>query len=271
MRFVTLISDWNAADYYIGAIKGRILGNSADCMVVDVNHQITSHNINQAAFILKQTYRNFPKGTIHLVAVQSEASKNKPILLVNYDEHYFVSADNGLFFLFMDHEPEQVIAIEPPDHPGSFPELEVFALVAIALLNGKNPEEFGEKRDKVFKQLPVLPAVEENVLVGKVIYIDSYQNIITNIDRQTFDRTGNGRPFVIYVQSKGNRITRLNKSYNETAEGELLALFNHAGYLEIAIRNGRAAELFNLTTTSAVRIIFEDKKEKSNSGQQTLF
>ncbi len=271
MRIVTLISDWNSADYYIGAIKGRIIGNCPDSLVVDVNHQIASHNINQAAFILKNTYKNFPAGTIHIVAVQSEAGKDKPFILVKYDGHYFVGADNGLFFLFMDTDPEQIIAIDPLDHPGSFPELEVFALVTIALLNGKNPEEFGDKRERVFRQLPILPAIDKNVIAGKVIYIDSYQNVITNIDRETFEKTGQGRPFTIYVQSKGNRINRINKSYNETSEGELLALFNSAGHLEIAIRNGRAAELFNLTTISAIRIVFEDKKEPETPKQQTLF
>jgi S-adenosyl-L-methionine hydrolase (adenosine-forming) len=268
MRIVTLISDWNSADYYIGAFKGRILSHCPDALVVDVNHQITSHNINQAAFILKNTYKHFPEGTIHIVAVQSESSKDRPFVMVKYQGHYFIGVDNGLFFLFMESDPDEIIVIEEHGQTGSFPELEIFAKTTIDLLNGKKSGEIGQKKDKVFRQLPILPAFEENVITGKVIYIDSYQNIITNIDKETFEKVGLDRSFTIYVQSRGNRISRINKSYNETSEGELLALFNSAGYLEIAVRNGKVAELFNLSTSSAVRIIFDEGKDKT---QRTIF
>jgi S-adenosyl-L-methionine hydrolase (adenosine-forming) len=271
MRIVTLISDWNSADYYIGAIKGRILGSCPDTLVVDINHQIVSHNINQAAFVLKNSYKNFPEGTIHIIAVQSEATKEKPFAIVKYEGHYFIGADNGLFFLSMDPEPHEIVAIKDSENPGSFPELDVFANAAIALINDKSMDKIGEKRDKVYRQLPFIPTIDESVLVGKVIYIDSFQNVITNIDKTTFEKVGQNRIFTIYVQSKGNRITRINKSYNETSEGELLAIFNSAGYLEIAIRNGKIAELFNLTTNSSVRIVFDEKKVDETAIQNTLF
>jgi S-adenosyl-L-methionine hydrolase (adenosine-forming) len=271
MRIVTLISDWNLADYYIGAIKGRILSHCFDTLVVDINHQIVSHNINQAAFVLKNAYKNFPDGTIHIIAVQSESAKDRPFVVVKYNGHYFIGVDNGLFFLMMESEPEEIFAINEDGQPGSFPELEIFSKAAIDLINGKKSDEIGQKRDKVLRQLPVLPAFEDNVIAGKVIYIDSYQNVITNINKETFEKVGMDRPFTIYVQSKGNRINKINKSYNETSEGDLLAIFNSAGYLEIAIRNGKVAELFNLSTSSAVRIVFDEKKDEENKGQQTLF
>jgi S-adenosylmethionine hydrolase len=271
MRIVTLISDWNSADYYVGAVKGRILSHCPETLVVDINHQIVSHNINQAAFVLKNSYKNFPPGTIHIIAVQSESAKDRPFVIVKYDGHYFIGVDNGLFFLIMESEPDEIIAIHENGHPGSFPELEIFAKAAIDIILEKNPEEIGHKQEKVLRQLPVLPAFEDNVIAGKVIYIDSYQNVITNIDKETFEKVGMERPFTIYVQSKGNRISRINKSYNETSEGDLLAIFNSVGYLEIAIRNGKVAELFNLSTSSAVRIVFDEKKADENKAQQTLF
>jgi len=260
MRIVTLISDWNSADYYIGAIKGRILSNCPEALIVDINHQIATFNINQAAFVLKNAYKSFPSDSIHIIAVQSEESKDKPFVLVKYDSHYFIGVDNGLFYLLIDSDPEIIVSFEGVGKTGSFPELEIFSQIAVELIKGKNPEDIGKKRDKVFKQLPVLPAVEENIITGKVIYIDSFQNIITNIDKNIFEKVGQKRPFTIYVQSKGNKISRINNSYNETSEGELLAIFNSGGYLEIAIRNGKAAELFNLNTSSAIRVVFEEKK-----------
>lgn len=271
MRFITLISDWNSADYYIGAIKGRILSLCPEASVVDVNHQITSYNITQAAFVLKNTYHNFPKGSVHIMAVNSEARKDRPLIVVQYDGHYFIGADNGIFYLMMEGPFEQVIEIEPDNAEGSFPELDSFAVIAAKIANGVAPEQLGNKRDKLFKQLPILATIEDSVIIGKVIYIDSYQNIITNVGRDIFDEVGKKRPFQIYVQSKSNKISKINTTYNETSEGELLALFNSAGLLEIAIRNGKAAELFNLTTSSTIRIVFDDSKNSENDLQRSLF
>ena len=271
MNFITLISDWNSADYYIGAIKGRILSQSPQAVIVDVNHQVSSYNISQAAFVLKYSYANFPKGSIHLVAVNSEAAKDKPIVVVKYDDHYFIGADNGMFHLFMEGLPEAIVELSGKEIQGSFPELEVFANAAANLANGEPLDKLGGKRNKLFKRLPVLAAIEESVIVGQVIYIDSYQNVITNVTKDLFEQVGKGRPFSIYVQSKGNKITSINQSYNQTSEGELLAIFNFAGHLEIAIRNGKVAELLSLNTSSSVRVVFEDVNEMNSQPQGTLF
>jgi len=271
MNFVTLISDWKSADYYIGAIKGRILSQCPQAVIVDVNHQVTNHNISQAAFVLKYSYSNFPKGSIHLVAVNSEAAKDKPIVAVKYDGHFFIAADNGIFHLFMDGVPETIVEISEKDVAGSFPELDLFADAAAKLANGKALDKLGQKRDKLFKRLPVLAAIEESVIIGQVVYIDSYRNVITNVTKDLFEQVGKNRPFQIYVQSKSNKISKINKSYNQTSEGELLAIFNSVGHLEIAIRNGKVAELLNLTTSSSIRIVFEDKKGNKNERQGSLF
>jgi S-adenosyl-L-methionine hydrolase (adenosine-forming) len=271
MNFITLISDWNSADYYIGAIKGRILGICSKAQIIDLNHQISSYNLNQTAFILKNSYRNFPNGSIHIIAVNSEASKDKPFVVVFYDGHYFIGADNGVFHLFMDGLPEKIIELSSQKAISSFPELEIFALAAANLANGIPMEKLGIVKEKLFRQLPMLPSIEDSVIIGKVIYIDSYQNIITNVNKETFEQVGKNRNFIIYVQSKGNKIFRINQTYNESPEGELLALFNSVGYLEIAIRKGKVAELFNLTTNSTVRIVFDEMVAGEKAIQQSLF
>ncbi len=271
MNFITLISDWNSADYYIGAIKGRILSQAPQAVVVDVNHQVASFNISQAAFVLKYSYSNFPKGSIHLVAVNSEAARDKPIITVKYNDHYFIGADNGMFHLFMEGPPEAIIELSGNESSGSFPELDVFANAAAKLAIGEAIETLGARREKLFKRLPLLAAIEESVIVGQVVYIDSYQNVITNVTKELFEQVGKGRPFNIYVQSRGNKITSINQSYNQTSEGELLAIFNSTNQLEIAIRNGKVAELLNLNSSSSIRIVFDDKKEDGEKVQGTLF
>ncbi len=271
MRLVTLISDWNSSDYYIGAIKGRILSSCPAVTIVDVNHQISNYNITQAAFVIKNTYHNFPKGTIHIISINSEASLEKPHVLIKHHGHYFIGADNGMFHLFTEGKTDLIIEIDKESENSSFPELNVFARIACEIINESNITKLGQEKKSLFKQLPVLPAIEESLIIGKVIYIDSFHNVITNVSKALFDQVRKNRSFDIFVQSKSNRISKINNKYNETSMGELLAIFNSAGYLEIAIRNGKAAQLFNLTTNSSIRIVFDDNKNSKNDLQGRLF
>lgn len=271
MQIVTLISDWNSADYYIGAIKGRILSSCPTAVIVDVNHQVASYNITQAAFVVKNTYQNFPKGTIHILSINSEASAEKPHVLVKYDGHYFIGTDNGMFHLLTNGVTESIIEISTEAEQSSFPELDVFAHIACQIIKERDIASLGTEKKSLLKQLPVLPAIEDSLIIGKVIYIDSFHNVITNVSRELFEQVQKNRSFDIYVQSKSNKISKINKKYDETSLGELLAIFNSVGYLEIAIRNGKAAQLFNLTTNSSIRIVFNDNKNRENDFQGRLF
>jgi len=271
MQIITLISDWNSSDYYIGAIKGRILSSCPTAIIVDVNHQIASYNITQAAFVVKNTYQNFPKGTIHILSINSEASKDKPHVLVKYDGHYFIGADNGMFYLFTEGVTESIIEINKETEQSSFPELDVFAKTACKIITENDITKLGKEKKSLNKQLPILPAIEDSLIIGKVIYIDSFYNVISNVSKELFEQVRKKREFDIYVQSKSNKISRINNKYAETSLGELLAIFNSAGYLEIAIRNGKAAQLFNLTTNSSIRIVFNDNKNSKNDLQGRLF
>ncbi|OQX99734.1 MAG: hypothetical protein B6I20_09690 [Bacteroidetes bacterium 4572_117] len=271
MQIVTLISDWNSSDYYVGAIKGRILSNCPSAIIVDVNHQIASYNIAQAAFVIKNTFQNFPKGTIHILSINSEASEKKPHVIVKYDGHYFIGTDNGMFYLFTNSKTETIIEISPEKNHTSFPELEIFANIACQLINETDISKLGKEKKTMFKQLPVLPAIEKSTIIGKVIYIDSFYNVITNVTKELFEQIQDKRSFDIYVQSKSNRISKINISYNETSPGDLLAIFNSTGHLEIAISNGKAAQLFNLSTNSSIRIVFNDIKDSKNDLQGKLF
>jgi len=275
MSIVTLTSDWNLADYYIGAVKGRILSSCPDAVVVDVNHQIEAFNTLQAVYVLKNTYRNFPKGSIHIVAVNSEADAKRKYVIVKYDGHYFIGTDNGIFYLLTEGQTELIVEIEAENANG-FPELNVFAKAACKIIQNEDIAQLGTPKQELFRQLPMLPVYEDNLIIGKVIYIDSYHNIVTNISKDLFEEIRKERNFKIFVQSKQSIIDKINKSYNETDEGELLALFNTAGLLEIAITKGKVAKLLSLDTKSEIRIEFEnkeknDRKDSKNDLQGRLF
>lgn len=256
MPIITLTTDWNKNDYYIGAVKGAIYSLCSNATVIDITHQIKPFNIFQAAFILKNCYTNYPKGTIHIIGVKSDQSENHNYMIVQSDEQFFISTDNGIFSLLFEEKPIQTYIIENLQ-PTTFPELDVFVQAACKIINGEPLESISIKSNSQIRRVNLQATKEESVIIGSIVYIDSYQNAITNISHDLFKQVGNGRPFKIYIQSNRNVITRINKTYQETNPGELLAIFNSINLLEIAISEGNAAELLGLDTNSTVRINFK--------------
>ncbi len=259
MTIVTLTTDWNTNDYYVGAIKGKILSKSTQVQVVDISHQVPAFNITQAAFILRNCFYNFPKGSIHIIGVNTEGGKDMPFLLVEYKKHYFIGTDNGIFGLLFNEEPDKIIELKSPPELKSFTSFSIFSETASKIANGDKPESLGKVVKKYQEKIPLRAAIDKSVITGSVIYIDSFRNAITNITKDLFDRIGENKPFEIFVQSNHYIITHLNNYYHETSPGEILAIFNSVGLLEIAINKGNAADLLNLSTNSSIRIKFKEK------------
>ncbi len=260
MPVITLTSDWGLHDHYLAAVKGKILATQPGIQIIDLNHSIEPFNLAQAAFILRNAYRQFPAGTVHMVCVNAEITAEQECIAMHSEGHFFVAADNGLPGLLFDDEQkvEYARVNAGNDWQHAFPELEVFVPAACTLAETGQIEKVGGKTAKVNLQVPFRPAIDEAVITGSVIYIDSYQNAITNISRSLFDRIGKGRKFEIFIKSNHYRLSRLNDTYRETPVGELLALFNSAGLLEIAINNGNAASLLGLENGSVIRIKFHE-------------
>lgn len=256
MPIITLTTDWNNDDFYIASVKGAFYRECNNVVIVDITHKIKTFNIFHAAFILKNSYKLFPEGTIHITGVNTDGNSEQAFLAVKSDGHYFIGTDNGIFSLLFSDEQVKAVAIEK--YPStSFAVLETFVQAARDLINGAAIESLGEKVEKFVRRTPLLATIEESTIIGSIVYVDSYQNAITNISHELFTQVGKGRAFKIYVQSNGNVISKINKKYGETSPGELLAIFNSINLLEIAIFNGNAAELLGLDTNSTVRIKFQ--------------
>jgi S-adenosylmethionine hydrolase len=265
MPVVTLTTEWKNSDFYLGVIKGILHAKIDDLKLIDISHEIPKYNIAQAAFTVRNCYHHFPDGTIHLIAVKSEATEESPFIVVQHDNQYFIGADNGVFGLIFDNKPEKIIEINMIDneanneiHNSTFPENTVLTKAGVFIANGGDFNQLGTEKEKLFRQIPLRPIIEESVIDGSIIYIDSYKNVISNITERLFEKVGQGRPFTIYIHSNYYKVTKLNTSYNETSDGEILALFNSLGLLEIAINKGNASELLNLNTKSNIRIKFHD-------------
>lgn len=262
MSIVTLTTDWNTDDYYAGALKGKILSQCPQIQIVDISHQVPPFNISHAAFVLRNSYHNFPPGSIHIIGVNTEGGEGMPFLLIEYRKHFFIGTDNGIFGLLFSENPTRILALDSPREMHSFTSFSVFADTACKLATGAKPETLGKPVKEYKQRIPIRAAIDKNVLTGSVIYIDSFRNAITNISKELFERVGEGREFEIYVQSNHYIIKKINRFYHETPAGEILALFNSVGLLEIAMNNGNAADLLGLSTNSSIRVKFSEKKEE---------
>lgn len=257
MSIITLTTDWSKDDYYLGAIKGAIYNNCIDVTIVDITHQVKSFNIYQAAFILKNTYKFYPKGTVHIIGVKTEIFGNQKYLAAEFEGQYFLGTDNGIFSLiFKDTDQVKIISVEGYGE-SSFPVLDVYTQVACKLIQGIEFDSLGIEAKEINRRVPLRATIDESVISGSIVYIDSFQNAITNVSYDLFNRIGNGRAFKIFVQSNHYVISKINRTYQETSVGELLAIFNSLNLLEIAINGGNAAELLNLDTNSSIRIKFQ--------------
>ncbi|NLI23809.1 MAG: SAM-dependent chlorinase/fluorinase [Bacteroidales bacterium] len=262
MPVVTIISDWSQGDYYLASLKGALLSALNGIPVVDIMHNVSSFHLGEAAFVLGNSYRRFPSGSVHLICVDTFPQKNRRFLAVKGDGHYFLTADNGVVGLLFPQGGMEVYEITSYSAHTVFPELDVFVPAAVHIAGGNDLKEIAVRTESWKSMVPILPVYDDGTITGSVVYIDSYRNAITNIDRQLFEKVGRGRPFEIVVQSNRYRLTRIDDSYGEITSGELMALFNAAGFLEIAIARGNAADLLGLDTQSVIRITFFNREKK---------
>jgi S-adenosylmethionine hydrolase len=262
MQIITITSDWNEYDYYVASIKGSLLSRCPGASIVDISHRVKPFNTAQAAFIVRNSYLKFPRGTIHIIAVNTEPEVGGQLLAARLSDQFFLCADNGILGLLGGPGPDMVVRLEgpPSQQPVSFISLSLFSDMACKLANGTSLEELGTPTESYNKQVPLRPTIEGNTITGSVIHIDSYQNAITNISREFFQKVGNGKPFRIYVQSKHYMLEKINTRYNDAPPGDLLAIFNSIGLLEIAIRNGNASGLLKLSTNSTIRVEFKEQE-----------
>ena len=159
MPIITLTSDWGLKDHYAAVVKGTILSQLPEANIIDISHEIVKFNIFQASFILKSSFSFFPKGTIHIIAINTIASINEPHTVVLYQGHYFIGADNGIFSLLFEDKPDLIIElslIQDSDY-FIFSERDIFVKAAVMIANGSKIEELGIKRDHLNHKMILKP------------------------------------------------------------------------------------------------------------------
>lgn len=258
MAIITLTSDWGTKDHYLGAVKGKLISKLPDARIIDITHQIPVFNTTQAAFIIKNCYRDFPEGSIHIIAVNSEESDKNPHVIVEYKKQFFIGTDNGIFSLIFDEKPQQIIELSIPQDSDrfTFSTYNRFIQAAVQLAAGDPPASLGEVLGKLNEKLSFRPITDKNMIKGLVIYIDNYENIITNITEEVFQKISAKRKFEIIL--RGEVIRKIHQSYTDVPAGDIVALFGTHGHLEIAINQGNASSLLGLSLDDILRIEFAD-------------
>jgi S-adenosylmethionine hydrolase len=276
MPIVTLTSDFGEKDHYVGAVKGAIYSEIQDIKIVDISHSISPFHITEAAYIIQNAYRSFPPGTIHIIGIDSELNPENRHIAVLLDGHYFVCANNGIISLLASEiKPEQIVEINIHDRvETNFPVLDVFVKVACHIARGGNLEVIGKAISKIKQITDIKPVMntESNQIMGNVIYIDNYGNVVINITKDLFDKVGKGREFKITARTAN--FSKVHSNYSDAInfeipterreeDGKKLALWNSSNYLELAIYKsnpktvGSASTLFGLEYWDTVTVNFQ--------------
>lgn len=257
MAIITLTTDLGYKDFYQAALKGSILSTLPDVNIIDITHEIQAFNISRAAFILKNCFYYFPKGTVHLIGIDTVYSEHNKYIAVKYRDHYFVGSDNGIFSLIFEEEPQEIVEINIMQDLKflHFPLADIFVKAACHLAAGGTLNEIGIQADGIEQRMNLHPIIEKDLIKGSVIFIDSFQNVITNVTKNLFIQVQQGRNFTLSFR-RNETINQLSWHYNEVPEGEKLCLFGISNHLEIAINKGNASGLLGLNINDIIRIDF---------------
>lgn len=256
MPLATFLSDYGLVDHYTAAVKARILKDCPSATIVDISHQVKNGNIAQAGCLLQAVYHDFPKGTVHLVAVGAANTKSGRFLAIELDGHYFVAPDNGVWSLISKEQPTNSVVVHAAEELGTtFPGKFVLAPIVAELLNGTALADLGEPVEHYEQKLQREVSVSANGIQGHVIHVDHYGNLITNIDLATFQQAKKDRKYV--VRFGYEHFHAIHRGYGSKDFGDCVILFNSQHLLEIAINHGNAAELLGLGMNSAISIDFK--------------
>lgn len=265
MPLLTLTSDIGSQDYLVGAVKAQLLQINPDFQLLDISHQIPPFNYPQAAYICRSAIRHFPPFTYHLILVNLFDQKPEQLLLAYHREQYLVCADNGLLTMILEEKPEMIIGIAMNKQAAKTTIYcaNLMGKTVNQLVNGESIRNIGEPDVQYRQKNHLRPMLNKDWIEGQIIFIDNFENVIVNITREQFEEQRKGRSFRI-IFKRDEIIDRVSESYADVPEGEKLALFNSAGYLEIAINKGNAAGLFGLKGFS------EKTRQVSNIMQNQL-
>ena len=276
MSIITLTTDFGNKDFFVASVKGAILSGVKNALIIDISHEIQPYNHSEAAYVLKNAYKTFPKGTIHIIGVESELTPENRHIAMLFEGHYFIGSDNGIFSMIKDDlKAEKIVEINIHEkESSSFSVLDVFVKVAAHISRMGKLEVIGKTIKSIKQMTNINPVVNNkaNQILGSVIYIDNYGNVVTNINRKFFNEIRKSRDYKIFArtvkfeniyENYSGAIDFSNPKEKREEDGKKIAIFNSANHLELGIYKsnpktyGSAASLFGLDYRDPITVKFE--------------
>jgi S-adenosylmethionine hydrolase len=259
---VALLTDFGLKDHYVGVMKGVILSVNPQARLIDISHDVSSQDILEAYFLLSNTYRYFPAGTIFVAVVDPDVGSDREILAVETGKYSFLAPDNGLLgFLEKDDSVQRVVQVRNDKYflkpvSNTFHGRDIFAPVAGHLslgveLSGLGPEAAGIRKIDA----PTAKVTKEGRIVGEVVSIDHFGNLVTNIPGD--HRLSQADSFELKIGKTS--IRKLSASYASAKEGEILAIVGSTGNLEVSVNKGNAQKKTGAKVGDVVRVLHSQK------------
>jgi len=253
MALITFLSDFGYTDHYVAAVKASILKNYPQAQILDISHAIDPFNILHGVYVLNAVFRDFPEGSIHILAVDSQGGEKGRYHALKFKNHYFLAPDNGILSLLTESQPELLVLLDSAGklaHPAK----DILAPAAAFLAQGGDILALGSEtnimRELINRQL----RFSDHAITGHIIHIDHYGNLITDISRDSMDAIGHGRQFTIRFARE--TVDQTYDRYNGVDEGDCVCVFTAQGFLSIGINKGNASELLGLHFDSRVDVNF---------------
>ena len=253
---VTLLSDFGNKDNAVAIAKGLMLKVNPGARLIDLSHEVAPYNLLQCSYLLMSAFRNFPAHTFHVSMFDIMHQVPAELLLIQVADQFIITADNGLLSYSFPDEPLEVFRY----HKSAETYIEWLELTAewikeISSQNFELDSASAQIHKPQIEIAPIQPVVKERQIECHVIHIDRFGNVVLNLSKKRFEDLRAGRDFTIRIP-RNTPINRFSKNYIDVPEGERLGLFNSAGYLEIAIREGSAAQLLGLELFKKDQLIY---------------
>jgi len=269
---ITLITDFDTNDHFVGTMKGVIYNINPNVEIVDITHKVASYDIFDAAFALAQSYRFFPSDTIHLVVVDPGVGTARRPLLARSMAYKFVAPDNGVLSLIYEREENVEVRHITADHyflnpvSATFQGRDIFAPVVGWLSKWVEVDKFGEPiTDYIKFSSPKPKKVSDNLIKGVALKIDKFGNILTNLRPEDIPQLFAENPPAFKIIINQHEITRLNLAYSMGKPGELFAIVGSSGYIEICTNRGSAAKILNVNRGVDVGVMLGSKESETRS------
>lgn len=251
MTLITFTSDFGLSDHYVAQFKARILSANAEARIVDISHEVKAFNLAHLSYTIGSVFRDFPKGTVHLIGGSSGNDQNNDYLLASIEEHIFVAPDNGVLSLISEQNLQQVYRLKVEKNAyREAPE------AAAKLAQGQSIESLGTAASEFKQYMRRKSRATKREISGHVIHVDHFGNLITNIDKVDFDILSRDRKFTIHFARE--KVNTVQQFINEVEPGDAFVMFNDAEQMMIGINQGSGTQLLGLEYDSSVTIQFEE-------------